>query len=270
MSADLIPFDFDGNAVRVVLRDGEPWFVAKDVCQCLGIVWKGSDSTGPLLDDDEWIASVVPTPGGPQKMACVSESGLYSLIFTSRKPEARRFRKWVTSEVLPSIRRTGGYAFLAGQPCPLELPPHPRKPAIRAQALNAAVQTAKLTGQADEEQVTRLFAHFCRLIAPDSVVSDCSELEQDEDGVMPLVGEFVERCARVTSVDPNAAPRHLKTQAKDIYAAFVDWCLDSCGLLRRDVPTHNAFGASLRRMPGIFRVSPVNKVFYNLVLHDNC
>jgi len=267
MSADLIPFDFDGHAVRVVLRDQEPWFVAKDVCGVLE-VGNARDAVQRLEADERDCVGIADAIGRTRETNVVSESGLYALIFTSRKPEARRFRKWVTSEVLPSIRRTGSYAFPAGQPSPMELPPHPRKPAIRAQALNAAVQTAKLTGQADEQQVTRLFAHFCRLISPDSVISDCRELEQD--GVMPLVGEFVERCARVTKVDPNAAPRHLKTQAKDIYAAFVDWCLGECGLRRRDVPTHNAFGASLRRVPGIVRVSPVNKVFYNLVLHDNC
>jgi Prophage antirepressor len=167
--SELLPFDFDGNAVRVVLREDAPWFVAKDVCQCLGIVWKGSDSTGPHLDDDEWRGAVVPTPGGPQKMSCVSESGLYALIFTSRKPEARRFRRWVTGEVLPSIRSTGGYgrptlaAAVGGLPS-----------GLRAKAMHAAVQAVRLTG-GTEADIERLFVTYCgwlsmekpRLPAPD-------------------------------------------------------------------------------------------------------
>ena len=104
-------FAFDTHAVRSLLLADEPWFVAKDVFAALEIEWKGSDSTGALasLDDDEKGAHVVSTPGGPQEMAVISESGLYTVIFKSRKPEAKRFRKWVTSEVLPAIRRHGSY-----------------------------------------------------------------------------------------------------------------------------------------------------------------
>lgn len=113
MNGSITQFLFEGEAlVRVVSRDGEPWFVAKDVCGVLGIVWKGSDSTGPLssMDDDEKGVQIVDTLGGAQEMIVVSESGLYALVFRSRKPAAHRFRKWVTGEVLPSIRKTGGYS----------------------------------------------------------------------------------------------------------------------------------------------------------------
>lgn len=84
-----------------------PWFVAKDVCEVLGIV--KVSNTVALLDDDERGAHTVGTPSGPQQMNIVSESGLYSLILRSRKPEAKRFKRWVTHDVLPSIRRTGQY-----------------------------------------------------------------------------------------------------------------------------------------------------------------
>lgn len=109
---NLTPFLFEGEAlVRVVVIDDSPWFVAKDACAALGIVWKGSDSTGPLgnLDDDEKGVSQIPTLGGPQDVVIISESGLYAFIMKSRKPAARRFRRWVTGEVLPAIRRTGRY-----------------------------------------------------------------------------------------------------------------------------------------------------------------
>lgn len=104
---NIIPFIFDTLPVRAVLRDGEPWFVAADVCAVLEIV--DIRQAVERLDNSERGGCTVPTPGGPQEVRAVNESGLYALIFTSRKPEAQRFRRWVTGEVLPSIRKTGGY-----------------------------------------------------------------------------------------------------------------------------------------------------------------
>lgn len=101
-------YGFDGASVRVVVgQDGEPWFVASDVCRVLEIVDVGQALD--RLDDDERGRCSVPTPGGTQAVRAVTESGLYSLILGSRKPEAKRFKRWVTHEVLPSIRRTGAY-----------------------------------------------------------------------------------------------------------------------------------------------------------------
>lgn len=106
-------FAFDSHAVRVVTINNEPWFVAKDVCACI-------EHTNPAmaikpLDDDEKGISSVYTLGGSQDMAVLSESGLYTLILRSRNATtpgtpAHTFRKWVTAEVLPSIRKTGSYA----------------------------------------------------------------------------------------------------------------------------------------------------------------
>lgn len=107
MSTDLIPFDFHGSKVRVVTIDGEPRFVAVDVCMVLGL--NNPRSSLALLDADEKDVHVVDTPGGPQQMTVVDESGLYSLVLRSRKPEAREFKRWITREVLPAIRRTGSY-----------------------------------------------------------------------------------------------------------------------------------------------------------------
>ena len=94
--------------VRALSVDGEPWFVAKDVCSILGL-GRQQDSTR-YLDDDEKRECLVNTPGGDQHMVCVSEPGLYKLIMRSRKPEAKAFQRWVTHEVIPSIRRHGAYA----------------------------------------------------------------------------------------------------------------------------------------------------------------
>lgn len=93
--------------IRSVIIKGEPMFVVKDLCEVLGIV--NSRDAASRLDDDERGMSIVPTSSGAQEMNIVNESGLYNLIFQSRKPEAKQFRKWVTSEVLPAIRRQGFY-----------------------------------------------------------------------------------------------------------------------------------------------------------------
>ena len=97
----------DFGAIRVSTVEGEPWFVAKDVCDALGIS-KYRDAVS-RLDDDERGSVLVDTLGGAQETSTVSEPGLYKLIMRSRKPEAKAFQRWVTHEVLPAIRRTGGY-----------------------------------------------------------------------------------------------------------------------------------------------------------------
>jgi prophage antirepressor-like protein len=104
-------FNFDAQGVRVVGEPHVPWFVAKDVCAALEI--ERTDSAIRGLEDDEKGAHIVSTLGGPQEMSTVNESGLYALIFRSRKPSARIFRRWVTNEVLPAIRKTGGYQAAA-------------------------------------------------------------------------------------------------------------------------------------------------------------
>lgn len=100
-------FKYENNDVRTVDMNGEPWFVLKDVCAVLGIS-KYRD-VADRLDSDERGPVRVDTLGGAQEMTAVNESGLYNVILRSDKPEAKPFRKWVTSEVLPSIRKHGAY-----------------------------------------------------------------------------------------------------------------------------------------------------------------
>ena len=103
----LIPFEYEGAEIRVVEQSGELWFVAKDVCDALDIS-KHRDAIA-RLDGDETCPVRVDGKRGARKLVAVNESGLFTLILRSDKPEARRFRKWVTSEVLPTIRKTGSY-----------------------------------------------------------------------------------------------------------------------------------------------------------------
>jgi prophage antirepressor-like protein len=104
---DLQVFKNNGFEIRVLGDSNNPLFVAKDICQALGL----SDVSMSLqkLDDDEKGTKVIGTLGGNQKMSVITESGMYALIMRSNKPEAKSFRKWVTSEVLPEIRKTGSY-----------------------------------------------------------------------------------------------------------------------------------------------------------------
>ncbi|MCC5612730.1 Bro-N domain-containing protein [Nostoc sp. CHAB 5834] len=102
-------FGFNDHLVRVSVVDGNTWFVGQDVCKALGIS-KYRDALA-TLDDDERGSVLVDTLGGRQMMTIISESGLYALIFKSRKAVAVQFRKWVTGEVLPSIRKAGGYGL---------------------------------------------------------------------------------------------------------------------------------------------------------------
>ena len=101
--------------IRIEKVNGEPWFVAKDICNALEL--SDVSMTVKRLDDDEKLIQTTLVSGQGREMWFVNESGLYSLIFQSRKPEAKAFRKWVTNVVLPSIRRTGLYSS------PPEVPP---------------------------------------------------------------------------------------------------------------------------------------------------
>ena len=96
-----------GN-IRTINKNGEPWFVGKDVAEVLGY----ADTRKAIrmhVDDDDKGGDILSTPGGRQQITIINESGLYSLILSSKLPQAKEFKRWVTNEVLPQIRKTGGY-----------------------------------------------------------------------------------------------------------------------------------------------------------------
>lgn len=124
MSDEILPQVFDNTEfgqLRVIQDDGgEPWFIAKDVCDALGLGNVGQALA--RLDEDEKSSITLNdgTPGNPNK-AIVSEPGLYALVLASRKPDARAFKRWVTHDVLPSIRRNGGYMIARADETPEQL-----------------------------------------------------------------------------------------------------------------------------------------------------
>ena len=107
-------FSFNNYNVRTISREDGVWFVAKDVCDVL----EHSNSRAAVgrLQDDERGVSTIDTPSGSQQMAVVNESGLYGLVLTSRKPQAKAFRRWITGEVLPSLRRIARGDPIADKP----------------------------------------------------------------------------------------------------------------------------------------------------------
>lgn len=114
MANSITPFNFGQSAIRTTTVGDAVWFSAADVCDVLGI--KNHRDSLQHLDEDEKGVVSSDTLGGQQKISVVNESGLYALVLRSRKPEARKFAKWVTSEVLPAIRKTGSYSAAPAEP----------------------------------------------------------------------------------------------------------------------------------------------------------
>lgn len=111
-----VAFTFSPSfSVRVVTRDDEPWFVAKDVAEALDYTWTGTQRVNHVPEEWRGVTSVV-TPSGEQDMAVLSEPGLYFFLGRSDKPKALPFQKWLAGEVLPAIRKTGTYSIQPAQP----------------------------------------------------------------------------------------------------------------------------------------------------------
>jgi len=139
----------EGFSLRTVEKDGEAWFLASDVCAALDL--GNIAQAGARLDDDEKGLISNDTPGGEQKVSIVSEAGLYSLVLGSRKPEAKAFKRWVTHEVLPKIRKTGQYAITT----PRNLPEALRLAADLAEKLEAAQPAVEFVARYVEAENTK-------------------------------------------------------------------------------------------------------------------
>ncbi|MFV0422266.1 BRO family protein [Oleidesulfovibrio sp.] len=242
--SSITPFAFGDNMVRVHTdADGELWFVAKDVCQVLELANVSEALKG--LDSDEKITlsnpDGNPRAGIPHCHNLISESGLYALVFRSRKPEAKAFSKWVRAEVLPALRKAGSYAVsssnsehLAMQLPSIEAMPeeiHRLRPAVRARLWQDSLQAARLEG-AGMAYAIECFSRLCIImgtVKPDAITSQQQDIRQ-----------FVAECCH----DVKGAT----TAFADLYEAFRHWRKGN-----GDMPSKKVFGTTLGELFGKHR-----------------
>ncbi|MFY2599465.1 Bro-N domain-containing protein [Achromobacter xylosoxidans] len=154
------PFKFGDHPVRVVVRDGQPWFVAADVCAALDYK-NASKAVADHLDPDERSNEQLDRARMGSKAVIINESGLYALVLRSRKPEARKFAKWVTSEVLPQIRKTGAYVPKAYAANPGDVLTKEQQDVLRQLVKSTAERLPKeKQGAASIKMWSKLKAHF--------------------------------------------------------------------------------------------------------------
>ena len=231
----LTAWSFGDTLVRTVTGDdGEPWFVGKDVAAALGYS-NVRDAIAKHVDEDDKRGSQIATPGGKQEAVIINEGGMYSLIFGSKLDEARRFKKWVTGEVLPQIRKTGGYTSA---------------PALRERQLDIELM-ARMKETLDTLHKMFLDGSLTKKTAPlvaaavglpaDAVAA----IAADRDERDPRIRSFVWQCVKVGDYPPLHPARvyekyclycsyhHERAQsAKKFYRRFRELCMDA----RTDTP----------------------------------
>lgn len=156
--SNLTVFNFESHEVRFVGTANNPWWVASDVCGVLEI--KNNRDAIARLDDDEKDVAITDTPGGKQEMIVINESGLYSLVLTSRKPQAKRFKKWITSEVIPTIRKTGKYELPLAEPTLLPAPTLEEISNLLDLTLGKAGLDSRLVAGAKLNAIAKRFPHL--------------------------------------------------------------------------------------------------------------
>lgn len=172
-AGEILKFVFDGVAVRTVMFDGNPWFVAADVCRVLGV---GNPRQAVARLDPDQVNTVILNDGtaGNPRVNGVSESGLYELVFRSDKSNARKFTKWVTSEVLPAIRRDGLY---------IRKPLSASKARIAAEALLVASHEKALAAGGAGLEERQLFHGLARQV-----------LAEYPEWVVAAIGQWLHDC----------------------------------------------------------------------------
>ena len=210
----IMPFAFGDNLVRTILDENhEPWFVAKDVCKCLELT--NTSQTLSYLDDDEKGITTNDTPGGQQEMSIVSEAGLYSLILRSRKPQAKAFKRWITHEVLPALRRTGSYAInqdLSPDAMLDDLMPNLTN---KERLLCLRMATQLLLAGKSVAELRSVFLQLCCLLRPAPQQMDLS----DTNDLGDLLRTFIDQCLE--------EERGRRLKGREFYEAFCHWCANN-------------------------------------------
>lgn len=192
--------------IRVVEIKEEPWFVGKDVAEKLGYK-DTSDALKRHVDDEDKGAGEIPTPGGNQNMRLINESGLYSLILSSKLPSAKSFKRWVTNEILPSIRKTGGYIHTTEDMSDDE---------IMARALQVAQKTIENKSREIEEKDKVIQLQQPKVLFADAVASSDNSI---------LIGELA-KLLRQNGIDTGQN-------------RLFDWLRDNGYLIKRKGEDYN-------------------------------
>lgn len=230
---EIMPFMFGESVVRVITdENGEPWFVAKDVCRVLGL--ENNRDAVSSLDEDEKITVANPDgnprAGIPHRYVVISESGLYALVFRSRKPQAREFSRWVRKEVLPALRKTGRYEVPGRQPVlepPASFPPEALRlrPVMRQRLWRDALNTARLD-DGGTPAALRWFSYLCNLVA---ATPPAPAPARDR------VRAFFWQCCEYAD--------GCRVSGGALYEAFRRWCEESG---QGDVPSMKVFGSLMQ------------------------
>lgn len=230
---EIMPFMFGENVVRVITDgNGEPWFVAKDVCRVLGL--ENNRDAVSSLDEDEKITVANPDgnprAGIPHRYVVISESGLYALVFRSRKPQARDFSRWVRKEVLPALRKTGRYEVSGRQPVlepPVSFPPEALRlrPVMRQRLWRDALNTARLD-DGGTPAALHWFSYLCNLVA---ATPPAPAPARDR------VRAFFWQCCEYAD--------GCRVSGGALYEAFRRWCEESG---QGDVPSMKVFGSLMQ------------------------
>lgn len=224
-------FDFNERAVRCIMKDGEPWWVAKDVCDVLGI-GNPTEALRPLDEDEKSTLRISEGDGGyggPERNI-ISESGLYTLILRSNKPEARAFRRWVTHEVLPTLRRTGVYG-------------------VDENLMRLIKLSRGNVSKAFMERLVSKAAGFSEVHA------DLPEERRGDPKLEALILRFVEE-------ECEQAPEK-KVSRQDFYRAFQRWCVRE---RVRPLPTRSLTTRTINAA-SLFPVSKIQGVRFWVGIH---
>ena len=231
--SNLVSFAFEDNLVRSRLdENGEPWFVAKDVCRVLEIA-NHRDAVAQLDEDEKDGVGISDAIGREQETTIISESGLYALVFRSRKPQAREFSRWVRKEVLPSLRRKGHYEMpgrSGSRPVDLNPAALRLRPALRERILGSAMQCARLMGASSMAEVESIFCRCCELVAS---TPEQTLLPADKEA--ELIRDFMRECCRNS--------KGAKTTAGAVYDHFRVWWNQRS---KEPLPSQKRLGALLQ------------------------
>lgn len=241
----ITPFAFGEKLVRVQMdENGDPWFVAKDVAVILG--YRDAFNMVRMLDEDEKGTRLVSTTSGEQEMTVISESGLYAVCLRSERPEAKPFRKWVTADLLPTLRKTGVYSMpgafsRAGRDSLLlhmdDLPEDVQamRPKLRDRCLNYALQAARVTGVTDMDTVNALFINYCRILYTGARLDALHPQQAYVDGEHKIIHDFIAECL--------TPARGKRLRYSNIKMSFQRWC-GRRGI--REIPSDRSVGGILR------------------------